>query len=574
MDLELQPPPQKKKLNFGDEENPKPKPTPPQKTQGVPTPQKANQPQQRPGGAGAGGGGGPQRPGGAGGAGGPPKRPGGGPPKPGQGDRPAPNLSRNLSRMGQSSMRQVTRTVTRLGEAESKHRKRMHNNAMIRKEHFERSMKLLESNPTTENLKKANFLKTFVQKQLEHRMEGHKPRFTLGVTFIQFVLIAVMMVFGKLSPFGMSVTTQNFTVDLLNGTAIQPISKAGNPYFGPSPEDLVYWGSKWAPCMREENTINEIVKGAQTWDTNLGCCKVIGGKCGMTTHSACDSYGGEYRGVGERCSTWDQCESIHLRPCCYGIMGACNVTTKMHCDALNGQWRDDSELCSDDPYACVYKICGMFVKYTGNKGGTTNPNQFYRFTTAIFLHVGVIHFIMNALGQYVLVAQIEFVAGFWRTLLMYVVSGTCGFMISAIFSADQLSNGSSAAIYGMLGVETVDLFQTWQLLENKAGSVFQLIIKLIIFLGIGTLPFIDNFAHVGGFIGGVVSGLWLLPYIVFGSLDGARKKVVQFLAFFGMIGICIGVLYKFYIDKATFCSFCKYINCVPYTPGMCDSQGG
>lgn len=38
---------------------------------------------------------------------------------------------------------------------------------------------------------------------------------------------------------------------------------------------------------------------------------------------------------------------------------------------------------------------------------------------------------------------------------MYVGSGACGFMISALFSASLLSNGASAAIYGMVGVETV-----------------------------------------------------------------------------------------------------------------------
>jgi membrane associated rhomboid family serine protease len=57
--------------------------------------------------------------------------------------------------------------------------------------------------------------------------------------------------------------------------------------------------------------------------------------------------------------------------------------------------------------------------------------------------------------------QVEFVAGFWRTAVMYLVSGSCGFMISALFSADNISNGASAAIYGMLGVETVE-WQTTQ----------------------------------------------------------------------------------------------------------------
>jgi len=274
---------------------------------------------------------------------------------------------------------------------------------------------------------------------------------------------------------------------------------------------------------------------------------------------------GTFAGVGHSCASQGaSCSAVILRPCCYSILGQCAIATTEHCAVIGGVSSATKELCGDAD--CLNEMCGM---YSFAKSSYASPNQFYRFVTAIFMHVGVIHFVLNALGQYMLVGQIEFVAGFWRTAAMYIISGACGFMISALFSAGTLSNGSSAAIYGMLGVETVDLFQTWQLLDKRFAQVVGLIIKLAIFLGIGTLPYIDNFAHVGGFISGVVSGIVFLPYLVFGKSDGLRKRLLQVVMVVALSALIVGLLYRFYSTGDIPCSFCSYIDCVPYTSSMC-----
>eukprot|EP00298_Acanthocystis_sp_HF-20_P018336 c21945_g1_i1.p1 GENE.c21945_g1_i1~~c21945_g1_i1.p1 ORF type:complete len:385 (+),score=153.47 c21945_g1_i1:49-1203(+) len=382
----------------------------------------------------------------------------------------------------------------------------------------------------------------------------------------------LMITNGKVAPWGTSTEIKVYKVDLFDGSGEQTVQTASNPYYGPQIQDLVYWGSKWAACMRDESIVITAQYESKVNETNYGCCRNSLGECGMVQNTSCKASSGQtYRGNGLNCTSWSVCSSIKLRPCCYGIYGQCALTTEMHCDVLSGIWSKNSDSCANND--CIYQICGMAYQQTGYRGGSTNPNQFYRFITAIFLHVGVIHFVMNALGQYTLVSQVEFVAGFWRTLLMYVISGACGFMFSAIFSAQQLSNGSSAAIYGMLGVETVDIFQTWQLIPNKCGTVFTLLIKLAIFLGIGTLPYIDNFAHVGGFLGGVVVGIWLLPYIVFGTIDGIRKQILQVSFALALVVAIIVLLYTFYNDSDFVCSWCRYIDCVPYTSDICAGQG-
>eukprot|EP00300_Choanocystis_sp_HF-7_P040364 c6842_g1_i1.p1 GENE.c6842_g1_i1~~c6842_g1_i1.p1 ORF type:complete len:700 (-),score=156.48 c6842_g1_i1:18-2117(-) len=402
--------------------------------------------------------------------------------------------------------------------------------------------------------------------QLENRMKGRKPWFARVATFTQMILLIAMMSSSRLAPWGISVSSSAIVVPLFLGSEVQEITTPQNPFFGPDASTLVAWGSKWSPCMRQHNTVLEIEKQTLELEKGYGCCANIFLECGMMDNATCASFGGTFS-PGQLCDATPSCQAITVRPCCFGILGQCAELTKRHCEVLRGVWNEHHLMCGESK--CLKRQCGMTDAFETRD----HPNQFYRFVTAMFLHVGVIHFVMNALGQYILVAQVEFVAGWVRTGIMYVMSGAFGFLISALFSSDSLSNGSSAAIYGMLGVETVDLFQTWQLLDSRKTQVLGLVLKLVIFLGIGTLPYIDNFAHIGGFIAGVVAAICLMPHISFSRLDAARKLVLQILSVLALIGLAAGLLFKFYTAHEILCGWCQYANCVPYTHNMCRNTG-
>lgn len=408
-----------------------------------------------------------------------------------------------------------------------------------------------------------------LEDKINEHFKGHPPRFTVLVTVIQGIIIILMMSLGGIDRFGLGTYVQSSTVTNFDGTtSVQNITRAKNPFYGPPVETLIAWGSTWTPCMRKETAVLETQAQAVADEIGFGCCANPRGECGMMSLSTCNSNNGNFRGVNQTCSGFSLCSAgIVLRPCCFSIQGECVLTTRDRCDAIDGRFNSDKELCGGND--CLYQQCGMGYALNNYKQYHPHPNQFYRFFTAMFLHGGVIHFVMNAVGQYVLCSNIEFVAGFWRTALMYLISGCGGFMMSTLFS-NFPSTGASAAIYGLLGVETVDLFLTWQLVENKPLTLLMLALKITIFLGIGTLPYIDNFAHVGGFACGIVAAIAFMPYIAFTKNDGIRKMVFQAIAIVGIFAIGLGLLYKFYEDRTVNCSWCHYINCVPYTKGMCD----
>ncbi len=119
------------------------------------------------------------------------------------------------------------------------------------------------------------------------------------------------------------------------------------------------------------------------------------------------------------------------------------------------------------------------------------------------------------------------------------------------------------------------------MVEDKASQVIGLIVKIILFLGIGTLPYIDNFARkwrmevaigsnvidgffvssdVGGFFTGIVLALCFLPFISFTHADGIRKLLTKIVALLALIALFLGLLYKFYTDGSIACQYCDYID--------------
>jgi membrane associated rhomboid family serine protease len=141
-------------------------------------------------------------------------------------------------------------------------------------------------------------------------------------------------------------------------------------------------------------------------------------------------------------------------------------------------------------------------------------------------------------------------------MLIYIISGVGGYVVSGIFSPQTVSVGSNPAVYGLLGVMVVELFQAWQIIPNPMVQLFKLMSIIIISLLIGTLPYVDNWSHVGGFVFGVVSGIVFLPYITFGKWDARRKTLLLMLCIpLLLIMILMAWLTFYLIQNTSFCSW-------------------
>jgi len=137
--------------------------------------------------------------------------------------------------------------------------------------------------------------------------------------------------------------------------------------------------------------------------------------------------------------------------------------------------------------------------------------------SATWLHGSFLHILFNMMWVRDIGPSTADVVGPARTIIIYVVSGVCGFLLSSIASVylpplpllrgAQLTVGASASIFGLLGALVH--------YGRKSGSSYihaqAKQWALIMFIYGLIMPGIDNFAHAGGFMGGYVTSAFFNP---------------------------------------------------------------
>lgn len=128
--------------------------------------------------------------------------------------------------------------------------------------------------------------------------------------------------------------------------------------------------------------------------------------------------------------------------------------------------------------------------------------EFYRLITAAFLHGSIFHLLFNCYSLYVIGSQIESFMGKSKYLIIYLFSAICGGLLSILLN-DAASIGASGAIFGLLGSVLYFGYHYRVYLGTVIRS--QIIPLIVLNLLVGFMNSgIDNFAHIGGLIGGVL----------------------------------------------------------------------
>ena len=129
--------------------------------------------------------------------------------------------------------------------------------------------------------------------------------------------------------------------------------------------------------------------------------------------------------------------------------------------------------------------------------------ELYRLFTGIFLHGNLLHLAFNCYALYILGMQLESFMGKVKYLIIYLFSGLMGALFSMIFNNYSASIGASGAIFGIMGAIVYFGYHYRVYLGNVIKS--QIIPVIVLNLAIGFLSSgIDNFAHIGGLIGGLL----------------------------------------------------------------------
>ncbi len=179
---------------------------------------------------------------------------------------------------------------------------------------------------------------------------------------------------------------------------------------------------------------------------------------------------------------------------------------------------------------------GLIDNFAVNRFFVLN-GEYYRLFTGMFLHANLVHLLFNMYALYIIGSQLEGFLGRYKYLAVYILSGLGGSVLSIFFS-NGFSVGASGAIFGLLGSLLYFGYHYRVYLETVVKSQIIPLILINLFIGF-SFPGIDNSAHIGGLIGGVLSTMAV----------GIKYKSTRFEMINGWI------LYSIYIGAILFMVF-------------------
>jgi len=157
------------------------------------------------------------------------------------------------------------------------------------------------------------------------------------------------------------------------------------------------------------------------------------------------------------------------------------------------------------------------LKHWGaNWGPLSLGTQPWRILTSNYVHVGIIHLAFNMWCLWNLGQLAERTLGRLNFVILYTICGLAGSIASLWRHPLVVGAGASGAIFGLAGA-SIAVFYLGHLPIPKA-ALRSTMRSLVTFVGynllLGLTPGIDNSAHIGGLVAGLVMGAALAKHIL------------------------------------------------------------
>ncbi|MBN3307552.1 RHDF2 protein, partial [Amia calva] len=436
-----------------------------------------------------------------------------------------------------------------------------------------------------------------------------QPYFTYWITFVHIIITLLTIGTYGVAPVGFA---QHASTELIlrNKGVYESVKYVQQENFWI--DALIHLGAKFSPCIRQDQQIQELIQKAKALERHSGCCvQNDNSGCVQTQQADCSETLATFikwrdedvtdmrRSSGAVChqdprtcevpasakphvwpddiTKWPVCTEqtrnnhtghkhmdcdIKGRPCCIGTKGRCEITTREYCTFMHGYFHEEATLCSQ--VHCLDQVCGLLPFLNPDV-----PDQFYRLWLSLFLHAGLLHCLVSVVFQMTVLRDLEKLAGWLRISIIYILSGITGNLASALFLPYRAEVGPAGSQFGLLACLFVELFQGWQMLE-KPWKAFLKLLGIVLFLFLcGMLPWIDNIAHIFGFLSGLLLSFSFLPYVTFGSFDQIRKRVLIIFSLLGFLGLFSSLIVWFYFYPIHW-HWLEHLTCLPFTSKFCE----
>lgn len=158
-------------------------------------------------------------------------------------------------------------------------------------------------------------------------------------------------------------------------------------------------------------------------------------------------------------------------------------------------------------------------------GGLIKSGGLYRIIASLFIHIGILHLLVNCYSLHIIGNEIENFYGKYKLIYIYLFSGIVGNLVTLIFmNSSNISAGASGAIFGLVGALLYFAFNYRVYFGEAIKS--QIIPVIVINLSLGLIiSNVNNFAHIGGLIGGILAAITV----------GIKNKTSRFEKINGLI---------------------------------------
>ena len=170
------------------------------------------------------------------------------------------------------------------------------------------------------------------------------------------------------------------------------------------------------------------------------------------------------------------------------------------------------------------------LEWGANFGPLTLTGDWWRTITCNFIHIGLIHIVMNMYALLYIGGYLEQLIGGRRLLVSYLLTGLFAALSSLMIHPETISAGASGSIFGLYGIFLAFLIFHQRIEKGQRKSLLYSIGFFVIYnLMIGAREEgIDNAAHVGGLVSGLLLGGVYLSIERYASKR--NPKVISYIA--------------------------------------------
>jgi membrane associated rhomboid family serine protease len=172
--------------------------------------------------------------------------------------------------------------------------------------------------------------------------------------------------------------------------------------------------------------------------------------------------------------------------------------------------------------------------------------EWWRILTSAFLHLGILHLVLNMWALYLFGPLLEQLYGHIEYLAIYLLCAAGGSVLTILVAPDQAAVGASGAIFGLLGLAFAVSRRRHLALPRQTRAVLGQIGSLLVINLAFTFffPGISITGHIGGLAVGLLLG-WLLPpspaFTLAGQWQAASGAVIQGTPIALRVAVYLGV---------------------------------